>query len=58
MVIKYGSASLMYAATAFVLPLGSVVFNSEVIMGAHAAPFTTYTITGLSVVLFGKFVMK
>ncbi len=55
MVIKHGSAALMYIAAALVLPLGSVIFNSQVIMGVHATRWTAFTISGLSVVLFGTF---
>eukprot|EP01127_Copromyxa_protea_P022078 TRINITY_DN7778_c0_g1_i1.p1 TRINITY_DN7778_c0_g1~~TRINITY_DN7778_c0_g1_i1.p1 ORF type:complete len:597 (-),score=88.48 TRINITY_DN7778_c0_g1_i1:185-1975(-) len=53
MVIKHGSAALMYIAVALVLPLGSIAFHSNYIMGIHATPFTVYTLSGLAVVLFG-----
>jgi hypothetical protein len=55
MVIKHGSAALMYIAAALVLPLGSITFNSTMIMGVHATVWTVYTISGLCVVLFGMF---
>jgi hypothetical protein len=45
----------MYIAAALVLPLGSITFNSTMIMGVHATVWTVYTISGLCVVLFGMF---
>lgn len=59
LVIKHGSAALMYIASTVVLPLGSVAFTSKALLGPfHAQPFTVYTGAGLGVVLLGLIVYR
>jgi CRT-like, chloroquine-resistance transporter-like len=58
LVIKYGSAALMYIASTVVLPLGSLSFTIKAFMGPHAQQFTAYDGAGLGVVLFGLFIYR
>jgi len=58
LVIKHGSAALMYATSTLVLPLGSVAFTIHALMGLHAKDFTPYTGGGLGVVLLGLFIYR
>tara|TARA_R110002050_G_scaffold150465_1_gene277197 strand:+ start:95 stop:1786 length:1692 start_codon:yes stop_codon:yes gene_type:complete len=53
LVIKYGSAALMYVASTVVLPLGGVAFTLEIFLGPHALPFTVWNGAGLVTVLAG-----
>ena len=52
-VIKYGSASLLYIASAVVLPLANISFAFHFIMGDQAQPLHWYDIVGLVVILVG-----
>jgi len=58
LVIKHGSAALMYATSTVVLPLGSIAFTISVFMGDHATAFDVYTGIGLGVVLFGLIIYR
>jgi len=53
LVIKHGSAALMYVASTVVLPLGSLCFIIPAFLGDHATSFTAYNGAGLVVVLLG-----
>jgi len=58
LVIKYGSAALMYVASTVVLPLGSVAFTRKFLMGDHASEFTIYNGGGLAIVLLGLIIYR
>jgi len=58
LVIKYGSAALMYVASTVVLPLGSVAFTRDFLLGPHASNFTLYNGGGLVVVLIGLIIYR
>lgn len=58
LVIKYGSAALMYVASTIVLPLGSLAFTVTAFMGLHAGTFDVYNGTGLGLVLFGLIIYR
>jgi len=58
LVIKHGSAALMYATSTVVLPLGSIAFIIPAFMGQHAIPFDVYTGIGLAVVLIGLVIYR
>ena len=53
LVIKHGSAALMYATAAVVLPLGAIAFTFQPFMGFHAQDFDVYNGVGLFIVLMG-----
>eukprot|EP01103_Thecamoeba_quadrilineata_P016233 TRINITY_DN536_c0_g1_i1.p1 TRINITY_DN536_c0_g1~~TRINITY_DN536_c0_g1_i1.p1 ORF type:complete len:512 (-),score=34.41 TRINITY_DN536_c0_g1_i1:663-2198(-) len=53
LVIKYGSAALMYISSTVVLPLGAICFTFKFIMGCNSQQFNLYTGIGLGLVLFG-----
>jgi len=53
LVIKHGSAALMYIASTVVLPLGSLCFTLPAFLGEHARSFTAFDGAGLGVVLLG-----
>lgn len=58
LVIKYGSAALMYIASTLVLPLGSISFTIRAFFGHNTQKFTPYTGAGLGVVLAGLIVYR
>ena len=58
LVIKHGSAALMYIASTLVLPLGSAAFTIKAFMGVHATPFNVYTGVGLGVILLGLIIYR
>ena len=58
LVIKYGSAALMYVASTVVLPLGSVAFTRKFLLGVHASQFTLFNGVGLVVVLVGLIIYR
>eukprot|EP00298_Acanthocystis_sp_HF-20_P004357 c14694_g1_i1.p1 GENE.c14694_g1_i1~~c14694_g1_i1.p1 ORF type:complete len:579 (+),score=206.18 c14694_g1_i1:23-1738(+) len=58
LVIKHGSAALMYVASTIVLPLGAICFSLSVFMGNHAQPFTSYMTAGLCIVIFGLLIYR
>jgi len=58
LVIKHGSAALMYATSTLVLPLGSIAFTIRAFLGKHAIPFNGYTGAGLGVVLLGLLIYR
>lgn len=58
LVIKHGSAALMYATSTLVLPLGSIAFTITAFLGKHAKAFNVYTGAGLGVVLVGLMIYR
>jgi len=58
LVIKYGSAALMYIASTLVLPLGSISFTIHAFLGHNTQKFTVYSGAGLGVVLFGLIIYR
>jgi len=58
LVIKHGSAALMYATSAVVLPLGALAFTFPLFLGDHAEDFTIYTGIGLGVVIAGLLIYR
>ena len=52
-VVRHGSSSIMYAASALVLPLSNMVNTWEWVMGASATPLNDYTLCGLVPILMG-----
>jgi len=58
LVIKYGSAALMYISSTIVLPLGSLMFTLKPIMGKNAQQFTPYDGIGLVVILIGLIIYR
>jgi len=53
LVIKHGSAALMYASATVVLPLTSVAFTLHAVLKDHALPFDWFTGSGLAIVIVG-----
>lgn len=58
LVIKHGSAALMYAASTVVLPLGTAAFTISAFLGQHAQNFDMYNGIGLGVVIFGLLIYR
>ena len=52
-VVRHGSSSIMYAASALVLPLSNLANTSAVLMGSSAAPLDDFTLYGLGPILGG-----
>ena len=52
-VVRHGSSSIMYAASALVLPLSNLVNTFPSVMGPSASPLDTFTLAGLAPILFG-----
>ena len=53
LVLKYGSAALMFIATAVIIPLANILYTFPGIMGDNARPLSVYDIIGLLVILLG-----
>ena len=58
LVIKHGSAALMYVASTIVLPLGGVAFTLPFLLGPHATQFTLFNGLGLLIVLAGLIIYR
>jgi len=58
LVIKYGSAALMYIASTIVLPLGTLSFTIHAFMGDNARKFTPYSGAGLLIILIGLVIYR
>lgn len=58
LVIKHGSAALMYATSTLVLPLGSIAFTIRAFLGEHAKAFNKFTGAGLGIVLLGLMIYR
>lgn len=58
LVIKYGSAALLYVASAVVLPLANIAFTLDFIMGNQAQNLSVYDIVGLVVILIGLLIYR
>jgi len=58
LVIKHGSAALMYITSTIVLPLGTICFTFKFLLGEHAQNFDWYNGGGLGVVMIGLFVYR
>ena len=52
-VVRHGSSSIMYAASALVLPLSNMVNTWDWVMGSSASPLNDYTLCGLVPILMG-----
>lgn len=52
-VVRYGSSSIMYAASALVLPLSNIANTSSLFMGSAASPLDPFTLAGLGPILVG-----
>eukprot|EP00762_Andalucia_godoyi_P004066 ANDGO_06385.mRNA.1 Crt homolog 1 len=53
MILKFGSATLMFVASAVVIPLANICFTFKFIMGEHATQLRITDIAGLIVILIG-----
>eukprot|EP01095_Lingulamoeba_sp_RSL-Kostka_P004570 TRINITY_DN157_c0_g1_i1.p1 TRINITY_DN157_c0_g1~~TRINITY_DN157_c0_g1_i1.p1 ORF type:complete len:503 (+),score=149.18 TRINITY_DN157_c0_g1_i1:53-1561(+) len=58
MMIKYGSASLFYVASAIILPSADICFTFHWVMGCYAESLSVYDIVGLIVILIGILVYR
>jgi len=58
LVIKHGSAALMYVTSTIVLPLATICFTFGFLLGEHKQAFDPYNGGGLAVVLFGLLVYR
>jgi hypothetical protein len=58
LVIKHGSAALMYASSTVVLPLGSAAFTITFFLGHHAMPFNMFNGFGLGIVILGLLIYR
>jgi len=58
LVIKHGSAALMYITSTIVLPLATICFTFEFLLGEHKQNFNWFNGGGLAVVMFGLFVYR
>ncbi|TEB18087.1 nucleotide binding domain containing protein [Perkinsus sp. BL_2016] len=52
-VVRHGSSSIMYAASALVLPLSNLANTSRLFMGTAAAPLDDFTLYGIVPILVG-----
>ena len=52
-VVRHGSSSIMYAASALVLPLSNLANTSSSVMGTAASPVNDFTLAGLVPILIG-----
>jgi drug/metabolite transporter (DMT)-like permease len=52
-VVRHGSSSIMYAASALVLPLSNLANTSSLLMGSSASPLDSFTLGGLGPILIG-----
>jgi hypothetical protein len=53
LVVKYGSAALMFACNTISLPLGDLMFTMPWIVGAAALPLNKFDLIGLAVIIVG-----
>jgi hypothetical protein len=53
LILKFGSATLMFVASAVVIPLANICFTFKFIMGDYATPLRVTDIVGLVVILLG-----
>eukprot|EP00003_Mantamonas_plastica_P001496 TRINITY_DN1104_c0_g1_i2.p1 TRINITY_DN1104_c0_g1~~TRINITY_DN1104_c0_g1_i2.p1 ORF type:complete len:291 (-),score=71.44 TRINITY_DN1104_c0_g1_i2:351-1223(-) len=53
LVLKHGSAALMFIASTVIIPLANITFTFKFIMGDHASTLSGYDIGGLVVILTG-----
>lgn len=58
LMLKYGSAALLYVASAVVLPLANIAFTLDFIMGKEATTLSPYDIAGLVVILIGLVIYR
>ena len=56
--IKYGSAALLYVASALILPLADICFTQSWIMGPYAQPLTIFDVIGLVVIILGLVIYR
>jgi predicted permease len=58
LMLKYGSAALLYVASAVILPLANIAFTLHFIMGDRATKLSPYDIGGLVVILTGLIIYR
>jgi len=58
LMLKYGSAALLYVASAVILPLANIAFTLDFIMGKEATTLSPYDIAGLVVILIGLVIYR
>eukprot|EP00735_Rhodelphis_limneticus_P015197 TRINITY_DN937_c0_g1::TRINITY_DN937_c0_g1_i1::g.16154::m.16154 TRINITY_DN937_c0_g1::TRINITY_DN937_c0_g1_i1::g.16154 ORF type:complete len:425 (-),score=113.75,sp/Q9GSB0/CRTP1_DICDI/37.16/2e-73,CRT-like/PF08627.5/8.9e-14,CRT-like/PF08627.5/8.3e+03,DUF914/PF06027.7/5.3e-07,DUF914/PF06027.7/11,EamA/PF00892.15/2.9e+02,EamA/PF00892.15/2.7e-05,EamA/PF00892.15/4.2e+03,EamA/PF00892.15/4.3e+03,EmrE/PF13536.1/5.1e+03,EmrE/PF13536.1/3e-05,EmrE/PF13536.1/2.9e+03,EmrE/PF13536.1/4.1e+02,UAA/PF08449.6/31,UAA/P len=58
LVIKHGSAALMYIVSTVRLPLANIAFSLPLIMGAAAVPMNNYDVAALLVILTGLIIYR
>jgi hypothetical protein len=58
LMLKYGSAALLYVASAVILPLANIAFTLHFIMGDRATTLSPYDIAGLVVILIGLLIYR
>eukprot|EP00698_Gefionella_okellyi_P023262 TRINITY_DN7889_c0_g1_i1.p1 TRINITY_DN7889_c0_g1~~TRINITY_DN7889_c0_g1_i1.p1 ORF type:complete len:443 (+),score=75.19 TRINITY_DN7889_c0_g1_i1:117-1331(+) len=58
LVVKNGSAALMFACNTISLPLGDLFFTLPFIVGAFAMPLNKFDLIGLGVILIGLIVYR
>lgn len=58
LVVKYGSAALMFACNTISLPLGDIMFTMPWMVGAAAMPLNKFDMIGLAVIIVGLIVYR
>jgi len=58
LMLKYGSAALLYVASAVILPLANISFTLKFIMGDKAQELSPYDIAGLVIILVGLVIYR
>jgi len=58
LILKYNSSNLMWLASTFGIPLSSIAFSLEFIMGKEATHISGYLIAGIAVVFIGLVVYR
>eukprot|EP01096_Ripella_sp_DP13-Kostka_P013751 TRINITY_DN601_c0_g1_i1.p1 TRINITY_DN601_c0_g1~~TRINITY_DN601_c0_g1_i1.p1 ORF type:complete len:525 (-),score=217.52 TRINITY_DN601_c0_g1_i1:76-1527(-) len=56
--IKYGSAALLYVASALILPLADLCFTQSWIMGPYAQSLSIFDVIGLIVIILGLVIYR
>lgn len=58
LILKFGSAALMFIASAVIIPIANICFTFEFIMGKYATTLRTTDIVGLVVILGGLIIYR
>ncbi|KAN0008686.1 hypothetical protein ACTFIU_009413 [Dictyostelium citrinum] len=53
LVLKHGGATVYSIANTVILPLTNIIFSMKFIMGAATSPFSSLSVAGLLIILFG-----